>query len=365
MSAITKPISFARGAPSLDIVDVEGLRAAADRAFVADPGGMTAYGTAIGYPPLREWIAERHEVEPSRVLVTNGSMQADAFLFDALVAAGDTVIVERPTYDRTLLALRDRGAELRAVELESDGLNVAALAELISAGTRPKLAHVIPNFQNPAGYTLSAAKREALLELARKHEFTIFEDDPYVALRFAGQSLPTMISMDADRVVYASSFSKTVCPGIRVGYLVGPEDLIKRVVKIATSTYISPNMVAQAIVNEFCRSGAIEQSIETVKDALHERAQTLCDALERELPDARFTRPEGGYFLWVDLPPGTDVSALFALAADRGVQFVKGTDFMVEGGESSFRIAYSGVTPAEIEEGVRRLAGAYAEVAGA
>ena len=365
MSAITKPISFARGAPSLDIVDVEGLRAAADRAFVADPGGMTAYGTAIGYPPLREWIAERHEVEPSRVLVTNGSMQADAFLFDALVAAGDTVIVERPTYDRTLLALRDRGAELRAVELESDGLNVAALAELISAGTRPKLAHVIPNFQNPAGYTLSAAKREALLELARKHEFTIFEDDPYVALRFAGQSLPTMISMDADRVVYASSFSKTVCPGIRVGYLVGPEDLIKRVVKIATSTYISPNMVAQAIVNEFCRSGAIEQSIETVKDALHERAQTLCDALERELPDARFTRPEGGYFLWVDLPPGTDVSALFALAAYRGVQFVKGTDFMVEGGESSFRIAYSGVTPAEIEEGVRRLAGAYAEVAGA
>jgi len=365
MSATTKPISFARGAPSLDIVDVQGLREAADRAFVADPGGMTAYGTAVGYPPLREWIAERHEVEPSQVIVTNGSMQADAFLFDALVGAGDTVIVERPTYDRTLLSLRGRAADIHAVELETDGIDVAALEALIEAGARPTLAHIIPNFQNPAGYTLSAAKRKALLALAGEHAFTIFEDDPYVALRFEGESLPTMVSMDSEHVVYASSFSKTVCPGIRVGYLVGSEELIRSVVKIATSTYISPSMVSQAIVNEFCRSGAIERSIATVKEALRERAQTLCDALERELPDARFTRPQGGYFLWVDLPAGTDVGALFTLASERGVQFVKGSDFVLDGGESSFRIAYSGVTPAEIEEGVRRLAGAYAEVAGA
>jgi 2-aminoadipate transaminase len=365
MSAITKPISFARGAPSLDIVDVDGLRAAADRAFGADPAGMTGYGTAIGYPPLRDWIAERHDVEPSRVIVTNGSMQADAFLFDALVAPGDTVIVERPTYDRTLLSLRGRDAQVRAVELEADGIDVAAVEALIAGGAAPKLAHIIPNFQNPAGYTLSGAKREALIGLAREHEFTIFEDDPYVALRFEGASLPTMVSIDGERVVYASSFSKTVCPGIRVGYLVGPEDLIARIVKIATSTYISPNMVAQGIVNEFCRSGAIEHSIETVKGALRERVHTLCEALERELPDARFTRPQGGYFLWVDLPEGTDVKAMAALASERGVQIVKGSDFVVDGGESSFRIAYSGVTPAEIEEGVRRLAGAYAEVAGA
>jgi DNA-binding transcriptional MocR family regulator len=165
--------------------------------------------------------------------------------------------------------------------------------------------------------------------------------------------------------VYASSFSKTVCPGIRVGYLVGSEDLIKEIVGIATRTYISPSMVSQAIVNEFCRSGAIDRSIETVKEALRERAQTLCDALARELPDARLTPPEGGYFLWVDLPAGADVAALYQAAAERGVQFVKGSDFVLDGGESSFRIAYSGVTPSEIEEGVRRLAGAYAEIAGA
>jgi DNA-binding transcriptional MocR family regulator len=356
------PISFARGAPSLDIVDVEGLKAAAQRAFTNDPAGTTAYGTSIGYVPLRKWIAEQHGVGPEHVLVTNGSMQADAFLFDALVRSGDTVVVERPTYDRTLLSLRNRGADVRMVELEPDGIDVAALDRLLRSGAEPTLAHIIPNFQNPAGYTLSAEKRTRLLELARDHGFTIFEDDPYVALRFEGEPLPTMVSIDPDRVVYASSFSKTVCPGIRVGYLVGPEDLIARIAKLATSTYISPNMVSQAIVNEFCVSGALERSIETVKAALHERASTLCEALERDWPDARFVKPDGGYFLWVDLPEDTDVAALFDAAAERGVQFVKGSDFVLEGGENSLRLAYSGVTPEQIEEGVKLLADAYGEV---
>jgi DNA-binding transcriptional MocR family regulator len=359
---VTDTISFARGAPSLDIVDVDGLRAAADRAFASDPAGMTGYGTSVGYPPLRQWIAERHQVDPKQVLVTNGSMQADAFLFDLLVAPGDSVLVERPTYDRTLLSLRNRGADVRMVELEPDGIDVAAVDRVLSAGARPKLAHIIPNFQNPAGYTLSADKRRRLIELARAYEFTIFEDDPYVALRFEGASLPTMLSMAGDTVVYASSFSKTVCPGIRVGYLVGPEELIARIAKIATSTYISPNMVAQGIVNEFCRSGAIDNSIETVRKALRQRAQALCAALASELPDWRFEAPEGGYFLWLDLPKGSDVNALFEAAAARGVQFVKGSDFVLDGAESSLRLAYSGVTPDEIERGVKRLAEAYAEI---
>jgi len=359
----SKPISFARGAPSLDIVDVDGLREAAAQAFTADPGGVTAYGTSVGYPPLREWIAEQHGVDPKRVLVTNGSMQADAFLFDALVEPGDSVVVERPTYDRTLLSLRNRGADVRMVELEPDGIDVAALERVLVAGVDVKLAHIIPNFQNPAGYTLSADKRERLLAIARGNGFTIFEDDPYWTLRFSGEHLPSILSMDGGTVVYASSFSKTVCPGIRVGYLVGPEDLIARIAKLATSTYISPSMVAQAIVHQFCACGALDRSIETVKGALGERARTLCDALRRELPDARFVEPQGGYFLWVELPKGTDVDALFDAAASRGVQFVKGSDFVLEGASNCLRLAYSGVTPEEIEQGVGRLAEAYAEVA--
>ena len=365
MTTSGKPISFARGAPSLDIVDIEGLKAAAQAAFTSDPGGLTGYGTSVGYPPLRQWIADKHGVAPENVIVTNGSMQADAFLFDALVKPGDTVIVELPTYDRTLLSLRNRGADVRMVELEPDGIDVAALERVLAAGAAPKLAHIIPNFQNPAGYTLSLAKRERLLELAREHGFVIFEDDPYRDVRFAGDPLPTMVSMDPENVVYASSFSKTVAPGIRVGYLVGPQPLIAQITKLATGTYISPNMVAQGIVNQFARSGQIDKSVEAVKNALRERVEVLSAALAREIPDARFVAPEGGYFMWVELPRGTDVGALFDAAAQRGVQFVKGTDFVLEGHESSLRLAYSGVTTAEIEEGIALLAEAYREVTAA
>ncbi len=350
-------ISFARGAPSLDIVDVEGLREAAQKAFDEDPGGTVAYGTSVGYVPLREWIAEQHGVAVEQVLVTNGSMQADAFLFQLLVNPGDPVVVESPTYDRTLLNLRNGEADLHMVELETDGIDTAALRSLLEGGVKPKLAHIIPNFQNPAGYTLSAGKRAELLALAAEHDFTLFEDDPYIAIRFEGEPLPTLLSQDdAGKVVYASSFSKTVCPGIRVGYLVGPQALIKQIQGIATNTYISPNMVAQSIVNQFARSGRMDSAIETVKNALRDRRDALVTALERELPEARFTPPSGGYFMWVELPEGANVAELETAAKERGVVFVKGTDFLLEGGGNTLRLAYSGVTPAEIDEGITRLA---------
>ena len=359
-------ISLARGAPSLDIIDVDGLRAAAQSAFDRDPAGTFAYGTSAGYPHLLEWISKKHDVHPDQVVATNGSMQADAFLFQQLVKPGDVVVVEAPTYDRTLLALRQLGAELLAIPLEADGIDVDALELALREGARPTLAHIIPNFQNPAGCTLSLEKRRKLLALAAEYGFTLFEDDPYVELRFEGEPLPTMLSMDeAGRVVYASSFSKTVCPGIRVGYLVGPADVIGAIRKVATNTYISPNMVAQSIVAEFCRSGAIDGSIETVKNALRERRDATADALERHIPDATFVKPQGGYFLWVDLPEGSDVAALEAGAQDRGVVFVKGSDFLIEGGDSSLRIAYSAVPPDQIEEGIARVADAYRELAGA
>ena len=189
-------ISFARGAPSIDIIDVGGLKAAAARAFDADPVGITAYGTSVGYPPLRKWIADKHRVSVDQVLVTNGSLQADAFLFEHLVKPGDAVVVEKPTYDRTLLSLRAMGAEVHQVTLADDGLDVDEMRRLLESGVRPKLAHVIPNYQNPAGVTLSRDKRHALLTLAAEYSFTIFEDDPYADIRFRGAPLPSMLSMD-------------------------------------------------------------------------------------------------------------------------------------------------------------------------
>jgi 2-aminoadipate transaminase len=285
-------------------------------------------------------------------------MQADAFLFETLVKPGDPVVVEKPTYDRTLLNLRGRGADVRMVNLETDGIDVAELETLLrDEGVRPTLAHVIPNFQNPAGYTLSQPKREALLRLAAEFGFVIFEDDPYVDIRFTGEPLATMLSQDTTgSVVYASSFSKTVCPGIRVGYLVGPAERISEIQRLATNTYISPNMVAQSLVYEFCVSGDIDRSIATVKQALGARVKRLTAALDRDLPEARYQAPEGGYFMWVELPEGTEIDRVFEEANARGVAIVKGTDFLLEGGENTLRLAYSGVTEDQIDEGVSRLA---------
>jgi 2-aminoadipate transaminase len=361
-SPATPMISFARGAPSTDLVDVEGLKQAAVAAFDSDPAGLTGYGTAVGYVPLRQWVAEKHGVPVDHVLVTNGSMQADAFLFDELVTAGAPVVTERPTYDRTLLGLRTRGADVHLVTLEEDGIAVEEVAALLDGGLRPTLAHVIPNFQNPAGYTLSLAKRERLLELAREHGFVVFEDDPYVDIRFSGEPLPRMLELDggaaSEHVVYASSFSKTVCPGIRVGYLVGPPAIIDRIRVRATNTYISPNMVAQGTVYQYLRGERFPAALERVKSALAERVGLLDDALREHLPQATFRRPEGGYFLWVSLPEGEghDVARITTEAAARGVAIVPGTDFLLEGGENSFRLAYSAVQPGDVAEGVRRLA---------
>ncbi len=357
-------ISFARGAPSPDIVDVAGLSAAAVRAFATDPAGIIGYGTGAGYLPLREWIAEQHGVAVDQVMVTNGSLQADVLLFDELVGPGDEVVVEGPTYDRTLSGLVGSGARVHQVTVETDGIDVDALARLLAGGARPRLVHVIPNFQNPSGATLSLAKRRALLELAAAHGFVIFEDDPYARIRFRGEPLPSLLSLDdgAGRVVHASSFTKTVCPGVRVGYLIGPVDLIRRLSARATRTYISPGMVAQGIVHQFCVSGDIDRSVARVCEALSKRVRLLADALRTHLPESRFTEPDGGYFLWLQLPPGAGAAEVTEAAAERGVAVVRGDDFLLSGGEGALRLAYSAVTEDRIEEGVRRLADAVAAV---
>ncbi len=357
-------ISLSRGAPSLDIIAVDELAAAAQRALERDPGGMLAYGTSAGYPRLLEWLSNKHGVPAEQLLATNGSMQADAFLFQELVGPGDVVVVEAPTYDRTLLSLTKLGAEILAIPLEADGIDVGALEAALEEGARPKLAHIIPNFQNPAGCTLSLEKRERLVALARAYDFTLFEDDPYVELRFEGEPHPRMLELDegGGSVVYASSFSKTVGAG-HPGRLPGRSRGADRGAAQARHRDLHlPNMVAQGIVAEFCDSGAVDRSVATVKTALRERRDATCAALDRHLPDARYVTPEGGYFLWVDLPEGTDVAALAAGAAERGVVFEKGTGFMIEGGESSLRLAYSAVPPDQIEEGVARIAEAYREL---
>jgi 2-aminoadipate transaminase len=350
-------ISFARGAASFDLVDVVGLRQAADEALGTPSTAMAAvgYGTAWGFSPLREWIAAQHGVKVDRVIVTNGSMHGSKLLMDELVSPGDVVVVERPTYDRTLLNLRELGADVHAIATDDEGIDVDAVAALIDAGTVPRLVHVIPTFQNPGGSTLSAERRRQLAALAQEHGFLVLEDDPYRQLRFTGDEQSLMLDMAPDQVVHASSFSKTVCPGIRVGYLVGPPEVIAGVRDRATRAYISPNLVAEAIVHRFCERGSLDASIEHFRLRLKERLDTLVAGLRRELPEARFSEPAGGYFLWVQMPDDFDADGFVARAAEAGVQMVPGSDFIQGGGRNAFRIAYSGVTPEEIEAGVAVL----------
>ena len=355
-------ISFARGAPSLDIVDVDGLSEAAQRAFSEDPAGTTAYGTSVGYVPLREWIADKHGVAVDQVLVTNGSMQADAFLFQLLVNAGDDVIVESPTYDRTLLNLRNRGADDPSGRAR-DGrhLDRRARASCCRRRGAARRSRTSSRTSRTRPATRSAPdKRADLLRLAAEYDFVLFEDDPYIDIRFEGEGLPTMLSQDqSGSVVYASSFSKTVCPGIRVGYLVGPAPLIKQIQGIATNTYISPNMVAQSIVNQFARSGRMDSAIETVKNALRDRRDARRRRAARAPAGGALRAPVGRLLHVGRAARGRSTSTeLATAAAERGVVFVKGTDFLLEGGRNTLRLAYSGVTPDQIGEGVSRLADA-------
>jgi len=356
-------ISFARGAPSADILPAEAVRKAAATALADDWERALSYGTGIGHPELCKWIAtELHGIDPDQVMVTNGSMEAAALLFRYMIEPGDRVIVEQPSYDRTLLLLGRSGAELVPVPLEADGVELAAVEAALADGP-VKLAHVIPNFHNPAGCTLSAAKRERLVELAAKHDFWIFEDDPYRLVKFGDAELPpTMLSTDeSGHVIHASSFSKTVSPGMRVGYLAGPTDRIKTLAKRGSEHYISPNMLAESVVLELCRSGALASNIEFVNGALAERRDALVEALREQIPEAEFVIPGGGYFLWLDLEEGVNTPALLAAARDEGVAFVAGPDFMLAGGESSLRLSFASVPADRVAEGVTRIARALAQ----
>jgi DNA-binding transcriptional MocR family regulator len=352
-------ISFARGAPSADILPAEAVREAASAALGTDWQRALSYGTGFGHPDLCEWVArELHGIEPEQVMFTNGSMEAAALLFRYMIEPGDRVIVEQPTYDRTLLLLGRTGAELVPVPLEADGIDVGAVERALDAGP-VKLAHVIPNFHNPAGCSLSAAKRERLVALAAEHDFLIFEDDPYRLISFGAEVPATMLSLDSSaHVIHASSFSKTVSPGVRAGYLAGPAEPIATLAKRGSEHYISPNMLAESVVFELCRSGALERNIEFVNGALAERRDALVEALRDRLPDAEFVVPEGGYFLWIDLPEDYDTVAALRAAPEHAVSFVAGPDFLLEGGGSSLRLSFASVPADRIADGVDRLAAA-------
>src|SRR3954453_21023671 len=345
-------ISFARGVPAPECLPDHELADCARAALERDGKTILSYGPSPGYAPLRQWIADRHGVDPGRVFITNGSLQGFVFLAQRL-APGKRVLVERPTYDRPLKILRELGANVVALDQDDEGLDPDALEQALQDRDKPAFLYLIPTFQNPSGRTLSLERRRRIVELAREQDLLVLEDDPYGLVRFDGEPLPSLFELSDGEIAYSSSFSKTIAPGLRVGWFVFPEQLAREIEATATATYITPVLLGQATVHEFLDRGLFEPNLERVVGLLRARGDAMLEALDPELPDVRTTRPEGGYFLWLE-SDGVDAEELLPRAEAAGVTFVKGTDF---GGEpGTLRLAFSFVSPDEIGEGVRRLA---------
>lgn len=360
-------ISFARGVPAPECLPVEELADCARAVIERDGPSVLNYGPVGGYGPLREWLAARHGVPPGRVLITNGSLQGLDLLLGHFAARG-RILVEAPTYDRPLKIAARLRADVRAIPQDDEGLDVEALERELRRDSSPAFLYALPTFQNPSGRTLPFDRRRRLVELAQEHALTVLEDDPYGRVRFEGDAPPTLFELDGgEHVLYSSSFSKVVAPGLRVGYFVLGDELARAVEAVAVNVYLTPSLIAQATVFEFLRRGNLEPNVARVCELLRVRRDAMFSALERELPAARWSRPEGGYFLWLDLPGGLDAGQALAHGERAGVTFVQGADFFPDGagGRSSARLAFSFVTPEEIEEGVARLAAVVGELAAA
>ncbi len=355
------PISFARGAPAPECLDQELIADCTRAALERDGITILSYGTGGGYGPLRELLAERHRVEAGRVFLTTGGLQG--FVFYAAVQLASRpgrVLVEGPTYDRPLKILARDGAEVVPLTMDEEGLDLDALETELRRGGQISFLYTIPTFQNPSGRTIGAERRKRLVEIAAEYDLAILEDDPYGRVRYDGEPLPSLHELEGgERVTFTSSFSKTVAPGLRIGYFVVPQALAAAYDDRAVSTYISPSLLPQATVDELMRRGGFEPNLDRIRGLLKTRKDAMLAALATEMPaGTSWSSPEGGYFLWLDLPGGADAAALLTRATEAGVTFVRGSDFFpnASDGRSSARLAFSYETPERIAEGVALLA---------
>ncbi len=354
-------IAFARGVPAPEMLPVDDLRTAATRAFDSDPTKVLSYGTGGGWEPLRARLAERQGVDSDQVVITSGSLQGFALLAEAIAQQarreGRTarVIVEQPTYDRPLLLLARLGIEVVSVPLDWDaGVDVEALDRAMADGA--DLVYLIPTFQNPAGTTLTQERRLAVIASAERHGVLVLEDDPYGLLHFDEPAPPTLFSQRGSApIAFSGSFSKTVAPGLRVGWLVLPTALAATVSTLANDTYISASFLAQATIDEYLSAGAFEPNVDRARLQLRERRDLIVAALGEHLPDATFSSPQGGYFIWVRLPDGLDGLHVAGASGQHGVSLVPGSSFG-SGCEQYVRLAFSSPPVDQLEEGIRRLA---------
>ena len=367
-------ISFAGGLPAPELFPVEQFKEAA--AALLERAGPQAlqYSTTEGYPPLREMIV-RHmarygvEVDIDNVLITTGSQSALDLIGKVLINPGDKILTEEPTYLGALQAFTMYGAEYVTIPGDADGLQTRQLEAALRAG--PKFMYVLPNFQNPSGTTLSLERRLELVRLADRYGIPVVEDDPYGQLRFEGEHIKPLVVLDADRheldrnghysgnVIYLSTFSKTLAPGIRLGWVVAPEDVITRMVQAKQGTDLHTSTFDQMLAFEVARGGFLDQHVRRLREVYRRRRDLMLASLERAFPKpcgVRWTRPQGGLFLWVVLPKSLDAEVLFHEAVAERVAFVPGTSFHpLGGGRNTMRLNFSNATEPMIAEGIARL----------
>jgi len=366
-------ISLAGGLPSPDVFPVQRFEEACHKVLKENGATALQYGATEGYEPLREMIANnmaRYGImaKIENVLITSGSQQALDLIGKLLINRGDRVLVEAPTYLGALQAFNVYGAQYLSVPVDHDGMRTEALETSLRAG--PKFMYVLPNFQNPAGVTLSEGRRHQLILLADKYGIPIIEDDPYGQLRYEGEHLPPLVVVDRENlrrdngysignVIYLSTFSKTLAPGIRLAWIVAPPDVIRKLVLLKQGADLHTSSFIQWVAYEVARDRFLDEHVKRIRHVYRERRDVMLDSLKEFFPsEVRWTRPEGGLFLWVTLPKGIDSQALFQSALKEKVAFVPGDSFYAADyheGQRHMRLNFSKPNVEQIREGIRRL----------
>ena len=357
-------ISFAGGLPAPELFPVDAIRAAADRVLAEDGHQALQYGQTEGHLALREWIAEEMGARgvPTHVddvLITTGSQQVLDLIGKLFLDPGDVVLTENPTYLAAIQSFQTFEATFVPVPTDEYGLIPEALPELI-ARHRPKFLYTVPTFQNPTGITMTAERRAALVQIASAHNLMVVEDDPYGKLRYRGSDIPPIKAWDdAGSVIYISTFSKTIAPGLRLGWVVAPSEVTSRLVVLKQATDLHTSSFDQRVAYTYLTSNDQASHLAKIREAYGERFDVLDTELRERMPAGySWTRPEGGMFLWVTGPPELDALTLLERAIEQSVAFVPGRDFFPAGGGANFlRLNYSNSTPDRIREGVRRLSG--------
>ena len=355
-------IVFTRGVPPPEAFPTEELAACLDAAVRENPDVVLQYGQQPGYATLREELAGEYGVSSQQIMIGNGSLQLQDLVSSYLVEPGAAVYTEQPSYDRAIKTFRRRGARTVGIPLEEDGISVERLQAALGREV-PAFLYLVPDFQNPAGATLSLQKRQRVLELADRYGFWVIEDIPYRKLRYEGDDVPLLREIEPSHVITMSSFSKLLSPGMRVGFMISSEDLIKDVTSLGEDTYLSPVLPTQAAVAEYLRRGLLGPNVERLKDLYTPRWKAMSGAVRRELPGAQAFIPSGGFFVSVMLPEEANTEDLVGRAKDIGLVLTPGAAFFadpMEGdkadGDRFVRLPFCAVTPDQIEEGVRCLA---------